>query len=123
MSLKHVKNMTEEERQALQDKMQAGREARAEQIALWKTQPHYLTKWSDMPYWESLARKHSVRLPPDYIPSTEVKYVRRVMKKLGVDSVWYKDHNGCTYQEMCQLNPTMSARALCGLMLEDYEND
>lgn len=117
MALEHLKPLTEEQRKEGQERRKRNTER------LKKEAEAFIDFEDDMKYWESLASKYKIRLPAYYYPASELKYVRRTLSKLGLDSAWYLDHNGCSIKEMAQLNPTWNARAMCGLILEDYESE
>lgn len=78
--------------------------------------------WEDMPHWRELASKYNVRLPTYYQPSTETKYLKRLLKQLGVDQSEYLEACGvASVKELVSLNPTYPAYVECGLLLEYYE--
>ena len=77
------------------------------------------TEYADMPYWRELASKYGVRLPVSHFPATEVKYVKRASKKLGVDLNNYVESTGCkSLKEYAEINENWSAGAMVGLFLE-----
>lgn len=79
--------------------------------------------YEDEPSWQTLAKKHGVRLPSQYIPNNELKYMKRIMKKLGIDPKDYLDVCGVTtLKQLVKLNPTWNARAEIGLLLEYFDD-
>lgn len=81
------------------------------------------TEYMDMSHWESLASGKGFRLALWYLPCSELKYARKLMRYLGVDSRWWKDHNGCSLEAWARMNPTWTARAMQGIILESFENE
>lgn len=78
--------------------------------------------WEDMPHWKELASKYNVRLPTYYQPATETKYLKRLLKHLGVDQSEYLEACGvASVKELVSLNPTYPAYVECGLLLEYYD--
>lgn len=75
---------------------------------------------SDATYHRDLASKHGVRMPPSYCQADELKYVRRVAKKMDVDlDVWVKEVVGArTLAEVSRLNSDYGACGMVGLLLE-----
>lgn len=117
--MNHLANLTAEEREAM---LIRAREARLAKIAAWRAKEHLLEQdfGSDLTHWRRLARRFGVRLPAAYIPGVDgLKYVRRAIKKTGVDFV---GACACGIKEMARINPTWPAYALVGLVLEQaYE--
>lgn len=74
--------------------------------------------WQDAPLWEYLRSELSVKCPLYYLPSTEVKYYNRTMKKIGKDSDWFKEHFAPSFKKWNEWNPNVPAYVLQGLMLE-----
>ena len=113
----YLSSLTEEQRKEM-------REARKLKVILLKESAKEVIDFGDdMKYWEELARKYKFRLPAPYYPGSELKYIRKLLRHLGVDSGWYLEHNGCSMVGMAQMNSLWSSRALCGLALEDFENE
>ena len=79
--------------------------------------------YEDEQHWQTLAKKHGVRLPSQYVPNNELKYMKRIMKKLDVDPKDYLDACGVTtLKQLVKLNPTWNARAEIGLLLEYFDD-
>ena len=115
MAITHI---SENDRLKAQD---LAKEARQKKLAY--AQEHLKLEYMDMPYWEDLARKHGFRLAMSYLPCSELKYAKRVMKHLGVDSVWWLEHNACSMKQWAEDNSTYTARAMQGIILESYEGE
>ena len=79
--------------------------------------------YEDEPHWQMLAKQHGVRLPSQYVPNNELKYMKRIMKKLGIDPKDYLDAcDVTTLKQLVKLNPTWNARAEIGLLLEYFDD-
>ena len=74
--------------------------------------------WVDSPLWDYLRSELKIKCPPYYLPSTEVKYYNRTMKKIGKDSTWFKDHFATSLNKWNEWNKNVPAYVLQGLMLE-----
>ena len=80
-----------------------------------------LQVFTDEAYWRTLASKAGIRMPASYIPASEGKYLKRVLKKLNIDfSEWQEENGYKTIKQFAADNPTWSAVALIGLTLERY---
>lgn len=114
IELGRLASMTEEERAEMKEKSlqtRLAKQAYAEE--------HLKTEYADMDAWEDMAKEAGVRLPYHYIPNTEIKYARRIAKKIGVDlKEYFQDCGVKNISELNNLNPTFTARAMCGLILE-----
>lgn len=78
--------------------------------------------FEDLQVWKDLASKHSVRLPIYYAAGTEIKFVKRMAKKLGVNIDDFLDSTGfSTLKQMAVTNITWPSYALCGILLEYVE--
>lgn len=78
--------------------------------------------FEDLQVWKDLASKHSVRLPIYYAAGTEIKFVKRMTKKLGVNLDEFLESTGfTTLKQMALSNPTWPSYALCGILLEYAE--
>lgn len=113
MKSDYLNNMTPEQREANRQKGVEARKAKVEAAKLLKTD------YADMKFWEDLARSSGLRLPKRYLPNTELKYLKRVCKSLGLDVSEYLESCGVnTIKQLVQLNPDWTARAECGSLLE-----
>ena len=78
--------------------------------------------FEDISVWKELSSKFSVRLPIYYAAGTEIKFIKRMAKKLGVNIDEFLENSGfTTLKQMALSNPTWPAYALCGLLLEYNE--
>lgn len=77
----------------------------------------------DLPHWKTLASLYNVRLPIWYAKGTEIKYIKRIAKGLKVDiSLFVEDTGFTNIKQLAQANINWPAYALCGLLLEWYDN-
>lgn len=112
----HLPVLTPEQRQEMLEKARIAREEYRERMLL---QAHLLKNdFKDKPYWRKLASKHGVRMPPDYIPGSEARYLRRAMKRSGVSPDTVREAFGGDVKFLARTNPTWPAYALIGLILE-----
>lgn len=73
----------------------------------------------DEPYWKAEASARGIRMPQWHILGTEVKYVKRACKKLGIDVKEYVESTGFkTLKEFAESNPKFNAVAMVGLAIE-----
>lgn len=107
-------NMTEDERQAAQQKSKEAREAKkayAEQ--------NLKLSYADDSYWNDKSSQLNIRLPQKH--DVGVKGIRKVAKKLNVDVKAFLETTGCTnLNELVSLNPTWNSRSLASLVMEYY---
>ncbi len=113
-------SLTPEQREENRRKALAAQEAHRAHL---KSQAHLLhNKFADKPLWRRLASKYGVRMPPDYIPGSEVRYVRKAMRKAGVLPEHVREAFGGDVKFLARTNPTWPAYALIGLILELAES-
>lgn len=108
-----LQNLTDEERQA---NLELARKVKQEKAEAGKLLFH---DFSDLPHWKRLAQKYEVRLPLSYIPNSEVRHMKKIIKKVGADYKAYLD--SCGYSNFKQFhlnNPTWPLYSEVGLMLE-----
>ena len=75
--------------------------------------------WGDESHWKELAKKLNVKMPVWYHPNTNVKFLKRLFKKVGIDIKEYvQDMGYSTLTKMMQDNPHMPAYAEYGFALE-----
>ncbi len=116
MANDYMKNMTLEERLEMQVKAIASKEAKRK----WANENLKLT-YLDEPHWRNLASKAGFRLAPSYEPSTNAKYIHRLLKHIGKDNSWLELHTGCkNANAFAKMEPTWTAFAIQGTLLEDY---
>lgn len=78
--------------------------------------------FEDLPVWKEIASRYSVRLPIYYAAGTELKFVKRMAKKLEVNIDDFLENTGfTTLKQMAVVNTTWPSYALCGLLLEYVE--
>ena len=74
---------------------------------------------ADENYWRTTASEKGLRLPQWHIAGTEIKYIKRACKKLGVDVKEYTESTGFkTLKEFAETNYKFNAVAQVGLVLE-----
>ena len=111
----HLNNITPEQRAEMQEKSRLARQAKKEAAKSLKTE------YIDDPAWLDMAKKYGVRLPNLTSPASEVKYIKRLMKKLGIDyKDWLEEEGYKRLVDFSKDNPEWTARAHCGLILEWY---
>lgn len=75
----------------------------------------------DEQFHSELASTLGVRMPSWWIPGSEVKYIRRACKKLGVEASDFVESTGFkNVKELAEFNPKWSAFGLVSLVLEYY---
>lgn len=105
--------ITDEDRQKAKESRLAKKQWAEENLKL---------TYEDENVWEELAKKHRVRLPQKHSPNTELKYMKRMFKKLGLDTKLYLEDCGvASLKQLVSINPTWTARAECGLLLEYFD--
>ena len=73
----------------------------------------------DESYWKAEASTRGIRMPQWHILGSEIKYVKRACKKLGVDVKEYVESTGFkTLKEFAEANPKFNAVAMVGLAIE-----
>ena len=72
----------------------------------------------DKTYWREVAAEQGVRLPLWYLPA-DATGIRKVLKKLGKDSAWFKDWTGFnSVHEYVEANPGQPLYVFAGTVLE-----
>lgn len=75
--------------------------------------------FADEHHWRELASKHGLILPRWYHPGTDLRHLRRAMRKLGVSPQDMRDYTGfSSVAAFANANHTWPAFALVGLLLE-----
>lgn len=116
MNKDYLKNLTKEERALMLEKAKSKREEKK------KAGESLRQNYADENYHRSLASEYGLRMPVSYIANTEVKYLKRAAKHLGVDIKEYLADCGCTtLKQLANMNPQMSAVEEVGLFLEHYK--
>lgn len=113
MSKDYLASLTTEDREKLREKALLSREAKK------LAGEHLRQDYSDKIYHKQLASEAGIRLPQMHIPNTELKYLKRAMKSLGVNPKDYLEVCGATtLKKLAEMNPLMSAHEEVGLLLE-----
>lgn len=85
---------------------------------------HLYIHSQDEQYHRELGAKYGVRMPSWWIPASEIKYVRRACKKLGVEVSDFADSTGFkNIKEFVQNNPKWTAFSVVALVLEWYHEN
>lgn len=108
--MKSFTPMTDEQREIVKQERIAAQEYAKEYLILDRP---------DEPYWKAEASARGIRMPQWHILGTEVKYVKRACKKLGIDVKEYTESTGFkTLKEFAESNPKFNAVAQVGLAIE-----
>lgn len=111
--MSHLVPMTDEQRQAVKNKRISSQEY---------AKVNLKTEYIDENYWRDTASKYGLRLPGWWIPSSEVKYIRRACKKVGIEVSDFIDSTGFSnLNQLAESNPTFTALSMVGLVLEFKE--
>ena len=79
--------------------------------------------WQDMPYWEELARRRGLRLPPLGEPLT-LPAMRRVLSRAKRSQTWYSQRSGFRQlDDYPRANPQVCARSFAGIVFEWTERE
>lgn len=114
-----IANMTAEQRQ---DALNKARIARARQSEEWKANAHLLKQdFADAGHWARLASKHQIRMPGANVPGSELRFIRRAARKLGIEPQEIRNAFGGDFKHIHTMNPTWPAFAIIGLLLEMAE--
>lgn len=97
--MSYIQSLTEEQRKANLERARIARQEKAEAGKL------LFHDFCDLPYWQKLAKKYGVRLPNSYIPNSDVKHLKKVIKKLGVDYKEYLEACGYSVEYYCEDRP------------------
>lgn len=110
MSSRSFTPMNEEQREAVSLKRIADQEYAKE---------HLILDRPDEAYWKAEASARGIRMPQWHVLGSEVKYVKRACKKLGIDVKEYTDSTGFkTLKEFAETNHKFNAVAMVGLVIE-----
>ena len=109
----YLQSLTEAEREEMRAKAAQSRIDK-------KAASANIRSMADENYWRELASSLNCRLPQSVCQASELKYVKRIANKLGIDTnVWVKDVCGCkSLKEVAELNPNLGAVGMVGLLLE-----
>ena len=115
--MSYLESLTEDQRKELREKANLAREIKKKE-----GESLFQDFGEDETHWRTLASRYNIRLPASYIPNTEIKYIKRVAKKLGIDYKEYLEDCGAkTLKELVEFNPNYPAVAEVGLLLEYYD--
>ena len=113
--------LTQEQREENKKKIEEKRKLLIQQSSI------LIQDFEDLPYWKSLASKYGIRLPAYYYPSTDIRVMRKYLKKLGINKDTLKEYlEYCgvnNLQELCSMNPTFPAYAEIGFAMEYLEDN
>jgi hypothetical protein len=105
-----------------QEMKQKALEAKKAKMAY--AQENLQLEYGDEGHWRELAKKYNLRLPVYYHPNTDTKYLKRAMKRLNVEPRDYLEACGVkSLKQLSSLNPTWTAFAEVGLLLEYIEDN
>lgn len=108
-------NFTPEERAANLEKARKAREQKKE------AGQHLRNDFVDEPHWRANASKLGFRLAASYIPASEGKYLRRLLKHLDRDMDWWRECTGYkNVEQFYKDNPDWPCYALQGITIDDY---
>ena len=106
--------MTEQQREEVRLKRIAQQE--------WATN-NLKDNFADEPVWRSLGSDYSVRFPQRHVPGSELKYLKRACKKLGLEISTFLESTGfSTLKQFAEANKTYPSWALVGLILEFHHD-
>lgn len=115
MSNPNFKPMDEQQREEVRLKREAAR--------LW-AQENLRDNFPDEPTWRALGSEYGVRFPQRHVPGTELKYLKRTCKKLGLEISSFLESTGfSTLKQFAEANKTYPSWALVGLILEFYHDN
>ncbi len=118
MNSNYLQNLTREQRQELRAKAAQSREDKK------KAGEHLKKDWADEAHMRGLASEYGIRLPSSFIPNTEIKYLRRVAKKLNINLNAYVEACGVkNLKQLVALNPDTPAWVEVCHMLEVYKEN
>ena len=75
--------------------------------------------FADDAVWRKLASHYDVVMPQWHLPASQTKHVKAIMKQLGLDSTWLRNHTQMSIKEFCNSSfDNAPAWAVVGLLLE-----
>ncbi|MNL54069.1 hypothetical protein D3C87_1773690 [compost metagenome] len=79
--------------------------------------------FDDEPVWRALGSEYGVRFPQRHVPATELKYLKRTCKKLGMEISTFLESTGfTTLKQLVSANKTYPSWAFVGLILEFHHD-
>lgn len=116
MNKDYLTNLTPEQRLEMREKAKASKAAKK-----LFAEENLKTSWQDENHWRELASRIGFRLPASYIPCSEVKHLKRLLKLCKIDPKQWAEIEGYSSLKGFALdNPEIPAYARCGLVLEHY---
>lgn len=77
------------------------------------------TVYADEGFWRGKSSEWNMRMPNWWSKGSEIKYIRRACKKLGIDVKEFTESTGFSnLQQLAKNNPTYTAFGLVGLVVE-----
>lgn len=102
--------MTEEQREEIKQKRIEAQEYAKANLKL---------DYADEKFWKDKGSELGIRFPGWWIKGSEVKYIRRACKKLGVDVNSFVESTGFSnLNQLVKVNSTWSAVGMVGLCIE-----
>lgn len=84
---------------------------------------HLKNDFADEPVWRGFGSEYGVRFPQRHVPATELKYLKRTCKKLGLEVSTFLESTGfTTLKQLVSANKTYPSWAFVGLILEFYHD-
>lgn len=112
--MKQFVPMSDEQRQAVKEKREAAQ--------LWAGE-NLKNNFADEPVWRALGSEYGIRFPQRHVPATELKYLKRTCKKLGLEISTFLESTGfTTLKQLVSANKTYPSWAFVGLILEFYRD-
>lgn len=116
MRANNLPKLTPEERLEMQEKAKATREAK--RLAGESLKQDF---GSDETKWREMASEIGFRMPSSYIPASETKHLKKLLKLCKIDPKQWLEVEGLkTLKSFSVLNPEYPAYSHCGLFLEWY---
>lgn len=113
--MKEFVPMNDEQRQVVKEKREAAQ--------LW-AKDHLKDDFADESVWRALGSEYGVRFPQRHVPGTELKYLKRTCKKLGIEISSFLESTGfSTLKQLAETNKTYPSWSLVGLILEFYHDN
>lgn len=115
---KYLSKITAEDMQQMRIKAKETKEAKK----LWAEEHLIQDFGDDEVHWRTLASKAGIRMPAKYVPSSDVKYMKRALKKLNIEpKEWLEVEGYKTLKGFSDDNPTWPMYSWIGLLLEHID--
>lgn len=116
MNKDYLSNLTPEQRLEMREKAKASKAAKK-----LFAEDNLKTSWQDENHWRELASRIGFRLPTSYIPCSETKHLKRLLKVCNIDvKDWAEIEGYSSLRGFGVDNPEIPAYVRCGLVLEYY---